>query len=231
MAYRKKKKHDFNAIDKSIRNRVDNEFVDKDLPVQVDTQGVVKRGKGKRGVSKFKGMPIVQRSVDERRKQIYMMDRQGVPTVAICQMLGVTKAVLERDRGIIKKQLKDTSKHFDKDEYIGDTLQLLDALETQAFQAYSDTEFVGVKERLAALKILKDIRASKTKFLQEIGLLEKKGEKAIPKIDVTVLNQWAEQSKDQITRVLVNDGLPAPVEPELDPEFVIEGEYVEKNNG
>jgi len=145
----------------------------------------------------------------------------------MANMLSVSVVVINKDLSEIDKQLKSSVKDFDTTFFIGDTLSLYESLEVQAWQQYEQA-VSGSRDRREYLNLVKSIRSDRVKLLQELGLIQRKGEATHQTtINVMSIQDWGAEKRREISKSIISMDLPLLEEPEKDENFVLDGDYEE----
>ena len=195
---------------KNAHAEYDDESPSEDKP---QPKGIAKKYRGR-----------VSKSVtEERRRQVWRFQQQGLPPSDIAVLLGVNIKTVQKDIQANDKNLKGTLGNFDKAHFIGDTLRLYEELEQQAHQEFDACE-EGSRERAAALKQIKEFRKARIELLQELGVVRKKGSAAGAgnTVNILSLQNWGEDTRQEVAKIILNKELEELPEPELDPNFLIE---------
>jgi len=166
---------------------------------------------------------VSQDVIEERRKNVWRLKQRDISPAIMSKLLGVAESTIQKDLAALKDQMDGELDNLAPNEFLADTMRVYQELELRAWQEYYSAK-AGTQVRKAALDQIRSFRDARLKLLQDLGIVHKEGEGRSATYMNIDLRDWGEDAKEDIVKLLLQRELPNLQEPEVDPNFVIDGD-------
>lgn len=146
-----------------------------------------------------------------RMQMLHRLLIRKVPLDQIAVQLGVSISTLEKDRALLKKQLREAAKDLNIDEMIGNQGFMYDEIGAMALRIASKSSGEGavpVPMQLAAMRTTLASQADKTRFYQSAGVFDvlrfRKADTGEAQSDIQIL---MEQTRHMLAAFSEDEGM------------------------
>jgi hypothetical protein len=144
-----------------------------------------------------------QEEMEERREKVLQMRLRGLSFEFIAANLGVSAVTVKRDYEAARESAKGLTQHFDKHQFLGETIAGIDDVIARAYEDYAAAQ-KGTTVSLKALDLIRVARADRVRIMTETGIIEKKPERVEQKISLELIHGWNEDVRKAAVDALLS---------------------------